>query len=251
MIFVGWNPSVESPMPAKDMTYVAQFAPLQDDVYVAKFISDGKTIGTQLLKAGQAIELPDEPTKFGFKFVGWEPEVPDVMPAQNMTFEAQWEVDKTFVGIVVGGTVIAGGAIAGSIIGGNIAAITGASIVGGVLVIGGVAALVKHTHTVTYMVDGEVYKTYKVVEGTKVPVPADPSKDGFKFEGWNPEVPEKMGNTDLVFEAEWSEKAVDDSGDINVDIPDTGSVAGGLAAFAVISGAAAAAYVFTRKKKED
>lgn len=251
MIFVGWNPSVESPMPAKDMTYVAQFAPLQDDVYVAKFISDGKTIGTQLLKAGQAIELPDEPTKFGFKFVGWEPEVPDVMPAQNMTFEAQWEVDKTFVGIVVGGTVIAGGAIVGSIIGGNIAAITGASIVGGVLVIGGVAALVKHTHTVTYMVDGEVYKTYKVVEGTKVPVPADPSKDGFKFEGWNPEVPEKMGNTDLVFEAEWSEKAVDDSGDINVDIPDTGSVAGGLAAFAVISGAAAAAYVFTRKKKED
>ncbi len=253
MIFVGWNPSVVSPMPAKDMTYVAQFAPLQDDVYVAKFVSDGKTVGTQLLKAGQAIELPDEPTKFGFKFVGWEPEVPDVMPAQNMTFEAQWEVDKTFVGIAVGGTIIAGGAIAGAIVGGNIAAITGASIVGGVLVIGGIAALVKHTHTVTYMVDGEVYKTYKVVEGTKVPVPADPAKDGFKFEGWNPEVPEKMGNTDLVFEAEWSENAVSgsDDADIDVAIPDTGSVAGGLAAFAVISGAAAAAYVFARKKKED
>ncbi len=251
MIFAGWNPTVETTMPAKDMTYVAVFAPVEEETYVAKFISDGKTVGIDYAKEGEAIDLPDEPTKFGYKFVGWEPEVPDAMPAHDMTFEAQWEVDKTFIAIAVGGTVIAGGAIAGAIIGGNIAAITGISIVGGILVIVGVAELAKHTHTVTYIVDGEVYKTYKVVEGTKVPVPADPSKEGFKFEGWNPDVPEKMGNTDLVFEAEWSAVDGSDDADADVNIPDTGSVAGGLAAFAVISGAAAAAYVFTRKKKED
>jgi LPXTG-motif cell wall-anchored protein len=72
-----------------------------------------------------------------------------------------------------------------------------------------------------------------------------------------------MGNTDLVFEATWAESDGADSNedaDLNdgtddtetdVAIPDTGSVAGGLAAFAVISGAAAAAYVYVRKKRED
>ena len=128
----------------------------------------------------------------------------------------------------------------------NTALITGAAIVGGIIVIVGAVHLVKHTHTVTYIVDGEVYKVYKVVEGTKIPVPADPTKDGAEFAGWNPEVPEKMGETDLVFEATWE----DVGSDVDVVIPDTGSFAG-VAAFAVISGAAAAAYVMTRKKKED
>lgn len=252
-LFAGWQPEVESTMPAHDLTYTATWvgAP-EPDEYTATYLrADGTTHAKYVLEEGDAIPVPAAPQKFGYVFVGWEPEVPATMPAHDMVFEPQYEIDKTFVTIVIGGTVVAGGVIAGSIIGANIAAITGISIVGGIIVIVGVAELIKHTHTVTYIVDGEVYKTYKVVEGTKIPVPADPVKDGFTFEGWNPEVPEKMGNTDLVFEATWSEKTVDDSADVDVEIPETGSVAGGLAAFAVISGAAAAAYVITKRKKED
>ena len=249
-VFAGWDPNPEAVMPAHDLTYTAKWADPEPDKYTATFLrADGKTHSKQLLAEGDAIEIPEAPKKFGYVFVGWEPEVPDVMPAQDMVFEPQYEVDKTFVTIVVGGTVIAGGAIAASIA--NAAIITGASIIGGILVIVGVSELVKHTHTVTYIVDGEEYKTYKVVEGTKIPVPADPVKDGYTFEGWNPEVPEKMGDSDLVFEAVWGAKAADDSADVDVEIPETGSVAGGLTAFAVISGAAAAAYVITRRKKED
>lgn len=249
-VFAGWDPTPVAVMPAYDLTYTAKWADPEPDKYTATFLrADGKTHSKQLLAEGEAIAIPDAPQKFGYVFVGWEPEVPATMPAKDMVFEPQYEVDKTFVTIVVGGTVIAGGVIGASIA--NAAIITGVSIVGGILVIVGVAELVKHTHTVTYIVDGEEYKTYKVVEGTKIPVPADPVKDGFTFEGWNPEVPEKMDDTDLVFEATWSEKAADDSADVDVEIPETGSVAGGLTAFAVISGAAAAAYVFTRRKKED
>lgn len=246
-LFVGWAPAVPSTMPAENMVFEAQWADKADDRYSVTFIADGKTCGGGVYKVGDIIEVPEDPEKFGFVFVGWEPAVPATMPAEDLVFEAQWEIDKDFVTVVIGGTVIAGGVIA--TIAGINATITGAAIVGGIITIIGVAELVKHTHTVTYIVDGEVYKTYKVVEGTKIPVPADPEKDGFMFEGWNPEVPEKMGETDLVFEATWSEKS--DDADVNVPIPDTGSVAGGLTAFAIISGAAAAAYVITRKKKED
>ena len=263
LVFAGWRPTVAAVMPAHDLVYTADFASIEEDKYIAKFIVDGKTHDLQVLAEGEEIVMPKNPEKFGFKFVGWKPNVPAYMPAEDMEFVAQWEVDKTFLVITIGGTAVAGGIIAGSIVGGNAAWITGVSIAGGILVVVGAVVLAKHTHTVTYLVDGEVYKTYLVVEGTKIPVPADPAKDGFTFDGWNPEVPDKMGNTDLVFEATWAESDGADSNedaDLNdgtddtetdVAIPDTGSVAGGLAAFAVISGAAAAAYVYVRKKRED
>lgn len=247
-IFAGWRDAdgkpVAATMPAKDVTYTALWekAPETDKQFTAKFVVDGETHAFSVLEEGDKIPVPPAPTKFGYVFVGWEPEVPDTMPAENMVFEAQWEIDKTFVTIVVGGAVISG-AVIGTAIGINAALITGAAIIGGIIVIVGVAELVKHTHTVTFMVDGEVYKTYKVVEGTKIPVPADPAKDGSEFAGWTPEIPEKMGDSDLVFEATWAS-------DSDVVIPDTGSAAG-LAAFAAISGAAAAAYVLVNRKKKD
>lgn len=247
-LFAGWRDAdgkpVASTMPAKDVTYTALWekAPVTGEQFTAKFVVDGETYALSVLEEGDKIPVPPAPTKFGYVFVGWEPEVPAEMPAENMVFEAQWEIDKTFVTIVVGGTVISG-AVIGTAIGVNAALITGAAIIGGIIVIVGVAELVKRTHTVTFMVDGEVYKTYKVVEGTKIPVPADPAKDGSEFAGWNPEIPEKMGDSDLVFEATWAS-------DSDVVIPDTGSAAG-LAAFAAISGAAAAAYVIVNRKKKD
>ncbi len=247
-IFAGWRDANGNPvaatMPAKDVTYTAQWvkAPVAGEKFTAKFVVDGVTHAMSVLEEGDKIPVPPAPTKFGYVFVGWEPEVPATMPAENIVFEAQWELDKTFVTIVIGGTVISG-AVIGTAIGINSAIITGAVIIGGIIVIVGVSELIKNTHTVTYMVDGKVYKTYKVVKGTKIPVPADPAKDGAEFAGWTPEIPEKMGDSDLVFEAKWAS-------DSDVIIPDTGSAAG-IAAFAAISGAAAAAYVLVNRKKKD
>lgn len=247
-IFAGWRDANGNPvaatMPAKDVTYTALWekAPVEGEQFTAKFIVDGETHAMSVLEEGDIIPIPPAPSKFGYVFVGWEPEVPATMPAENLEFEAQWEVDKTFVALVVGGVVVSG-AVIGTAIGINATLITGAAIIGGILVIVGVAELVKHTHTVTFMVDGKKYRVYKVVEGTKIPVPADPKKDGAEFAGWNPEVPEKMGDSDLVFEATWASES-------DVVIPDTGSAAS-IAAFAAISGAAAAAYVLVNRKKKD
>lgn len=240
LVFAGWEPKVESEMPDHDLEYVATWAEIGEAQYSAHFIANGETHALYVLQEGDKIPVPTAPTRFGYVFAGWEPGVPETMPAKDLVFEAQWEIDKTFVSVIIGGTVIGGGAIAGII---GTGAIVGGSIIGGILVLWGTSELVKNTYTVTYMVDGEVYKTYKVLAGTKIPTPADPAKDGSTFAGWNPEVPEKMPKEDLVFEATWN-------ADADVEIPDTGSFAG-LAALAAISAAGAVAVIATKKKKDE
>ena len=37
------------------------------------------------------ITVPANPTKNGYKFIGWEPEIPTTMPAGNITVKAKWE----------------------------------------------------------------------------------------------------------------------------------------------------------------
>jgi len=52
-------------------------------------------------------------------------------------------------------------------------------------------------HTLTYMVDGEVYKTYRIEEGeTITPEPA-PTKEGYTFSGWS-DIPETMPDHDVT-----------------------------------------------------
>lgn len=52
-------------------------------------------------------------------------------------------------------------------------------------------------HALTYMVDGEIYKTYSIEEGeTITPEPA-PIKEGYTFSGWS-EIPETMPDHDVT-----------------------------------------------------
>lgn len=52
-------------------------------------------------------------------------------------------------------------------------------------------------HTITYMLDGEVYKTVKAEYGSKITTPTTPFKAGFTFSGWNG-LPETMPDNDLT-----------------------------------------------------
>jgi len=55
----------------------------------------------------------------------------------------------------------------------------------------------KPEHTLTYKVDGEVYKEYSIEEGeTITPEPA-PTKEGYTFSGWS-EIPSTMPANDLI-----------------------------------------------------
>ena len=52
-------------------------------------------------------------------------------------------------------------------------------------------------HTLNYVVDGEVYKTYTIEEGESIiPEPA-PTKEGYTFSGWS-EIPKEMPARDVT-----------------------------------------------------
>lgn len=52
-------------------------------------------------------------------------------------------------------------------------------------------------HTLTYLVDGELYSTYTLEEGDAITPDEAPTKDGYTFSGWS-EIPETMPASDLT-----------------------------------------------------
>ena len=52
-------------------------------------------------------------------------------------------------------------------------------------------------YTLYYYVDGEVYKTYKIEEGTSITPEVDPIKDGYTFSGWS-DIPGTMPAHDVT-----------------------------------------------------
>ena len=83
---------------------------------------------------GTAINAPAAPTKTGYTFMGWEPELPAIMPAENITVTAQWRINQ---------------------------------------------------YTITFDTDGgSAVDAQTVAYGEKAKTPADPTKTGYTFAGW-------------------------------------------------------------------
>lgn len=64
-------------------------------------------------------------------------------------------------------------------------------------------------HTITFLVDGEIYTSYSVYKGSLVAKPKDPEKEGHTFKQWiNAENGEVLGEdmtaeSDMTFQVEW------------------------------------------------
>ena len=80
------------------MTFTAVFEKNASDpaatLYTVKFTVDGTVIKQEKLEEGDAIAKPANPSKSGYTFKGWNPEVPAKMPAKDMTFTAKFEKDS-------------------------------------------------------------------------------------------------------------------------------------------------------------
>ncbi len=55
--------------------------------------------------------------------------------------------------------------------------------------------------TITYLVDGEEYISMKFAYNETITPPENPEKEGYTFRGWDPKIPAKMPNNDLVINA--------------------------------------------------
>ena len=164
------------------------------------------------------------PEKAGYAFQGWEEEVPSTMPAQNITLTAKWNenpADYTDYDIAVAAAnakkaeanydktyteasrkaLDAALAVDVSnkklseqgVVDAQTAAINAA-----------VKGLEKMTYNATFYVDGEEYRVVPTKVGEQIVAPEAPSKQGYTFTGWNPEVG-TMGVEDITFAAQFEE----------------------------------------------
>ena len=96
--FIGWTETegsdvtAEIPqfMPAANLTYYAFFEKIE---FTVTWVID-KTSTEETYVCGQTLTAPQVPEKTGYTFAGWEPQIPDSMPAENMTFTAKWTASE-------------------------------------------------------------------------------------------------------------------------------------------------------------
>ena len=87
--FAGWDRDIPETMPAEDMTVTALW---NINSYTIIFNTDGGSQTAPInAEYGAAVTAPEDPVKEGFVFAGWDKDIPETMPAENMTINAIWE----------------------------------------------------------------------------------------------------------------------------------------------------------------
>ena len=87
--FDGWNPAYDatSTVPQWGIHYQVVWEP---NDYSFSFESNGGTPMDSLTQTyGNAFVPPADPSRTGYTFLGWEPALPDSIPAFDMSFTAQ------------------------------------------------------------------------------------------------------------------------------------------------------------------
>lgn len=104
--FTGWNAQADGKgtdytdgQEVSDLTTnggtVTLYAQWKPNTYTLTFQTKGGSEVKPLTQAyGTAIVAPTAPTRKGYTFAGWEPEMPETMPAKNMTLTAKWTVNS-------------------------------------------------------------------------------------------------------------------------------------------------------------
>ena len=151
--FKGWDKEIPETMPAGNITVKAQW---EINQYTITFDTNGGSeIAPITQDYGTEITSPDKPTRKGYTFKGWDKEIPETMPAGNITVKAQWEINQYTITFDTNG-------------GSEIAPIT---------------------------------QDY----GTEITSPDKPTRKGYTFKGWDKEIPETMPAENITITARWKD----------------------------------------------
>jgi hypothetical protein len=210
--FEGWLPLVPDAMPAGDITCVAQWS---INSYTITFDTGGGSIIPAVTQVyGSAITEPVIPTRAGYAFAGWQPVVPSVMPAGDLTCVAQWVIPYyTIIWDANGGSgggqnscrsgedpePIDPGTKLGYLFAGwspMIMPATGDTVY--------TAQWTVNSYTITFdSAGGSVVAPITQNFGTDVIPPDSPVREGYTFLGWLPEVPATMPAGNTTCTAQW------------------------------------------------
>ena len=100
--FKGWDKEIPKTMPAENITVKAQW---EINQYTITFDTNGGSeIAPITQDYGTKITAPDNPTRKGYTFKGWDKEIPETMPAENITITARWRDTEKPTGEIIIGT---------------------------------------------------------------------------------------------------------------------------------------------------
>ena len=100
--FKGWDKEIPKTMPADNITVKAQW---EINQYTITFDTNGGSeIAPITQDYGTKITAPDNPTRKGYTFKGWDKEIPETMPAENLTITARWRDTEKPTGEIIIGT---------------------------------------------------------------------------------------------------------------------------------------------------
>ena len=181
---------------------------------------NGKADITITQDYGTAITAPANPTREGYTFTGWDKKIPATMPAENITITAQWEINqRTIIFDAAGGSKTT---LISQDYGTNITAPADPTREGYTF-LGWDKEIPKtmpdhnmtikakwkvNSYTITFDTAGgseiaPITQNY----GTAITTPADPTREGYQFNGWDKEIPETMPAENLTITAQWRDIA--------------------------------------------
>ena len=100
--FKGWDKEIPETMPAENITVKAQW---EINQYTIAFDTNGGSeIAPITQDYGTEITAPDNPTRKGYTFKGWDKEIPETMPAESITITARWKDTEKPTGEIIIGT---------------------------------------------------------------------------------------------------------------------------------------------------
>ena len=181
----------------------------------------GSTVASITQDYGTAITAPADPTREGYTFIGWDKAIPTTMPAENMTITAKWKVNQyTITFDSNGGSEIApitqdyGTVIAApanptregyTFIGWDKA--IPSTMPAEKMII--TAKWAVNQYTITFdTAGGSAVASITQDYGTAITAPADPTREGYTFIGWDKAIPTTMPAENMIITAKWRDIAV-------------------------------------------
>lgn len=199
--FSGWSEMPET-MPAHNVEVTGSFSV---NSYNLTYKVDGEVYKTYTVEYGTALTAEAAPTKEGNTFSGWS-ELPETMPAHDVEVTGSFTINKYKLTYIVDGveyksyeidyaTLITPEA-APSKEGYTFIGWSGLPEIMPAHDVEVTGTFTNKSYTLTYLVDGEPYKTSSVAYGSNLTLEAEPTKDGYTFGGWS-ELPETMPAHDV------------------------------------------------------
>lgn len=222
--FNGWSPAVAESMPAKDLTYTAQFTVNSYNVTLKANkgqFADGTATKEFMVDYNSFIKC-EEPSREGYVFGGWEEVVPETMPAEDIVLNATWVANSDTKYTVEIYTMNVSGSYGSPSIrilsgetdsevsytpsyGSGFHIDNSKSNLSGIVAADGSlllkAYIARNQYTIKFVFDnGNPTKTVYYLYGSTVSI-SEPQKEGYNFAGWNPAI--TTVNKNVTYTAQW------------------------------------------------